>query len=82
MNQSVSPATELGREAALAALAERRANRPDQIDNGKLPAGSPMYYYCKACGHLSDTKPENWFMYPPLPLCNECQALADLGWLE
>lgn len=75
-------ATELGREHALAALAERRANRPEKIDNAALPAGSSMYYYCRTCGHLADVKPELWFVTTPRRLCAECQALADLGWLE
>lgn len=76
------PETELGREHALAMLAERRASRPEKIDNASLPAGSSMYYYCRACGHQADVLSEGWFLYPPKKLCSECQALADLGWLE
>lgn len=71
-----------GKEAAIKALADRRANPPEQKDNHSLPAGSPMYYYCKSCGHLSDVKNEGWFLYPPARLCKECQALKELGWLE
>lgn len=78
----MTPVTTQGKEAALAALAERRANKPEQIDNSALPAGSPMYYYCIACGHLADTKPEGWFATLPSKLCDECKALSDLGWLE
>jgi hypothetical protein len=74
--------TQQGREAAVAALRERRENKPNPIDNASLPAGSPMYYYCISCGHLSDTKPENWFVGQPRKLCSECQAMKDLGWLE
>jgi hypothetical protein len=76
------PLTTQGREVALAALAERRANRPEPIDDASLPAGSPMHYYCLSCGHLADVKPEGWFRTLPRKLCDECQALADLGWLE
>lgn len=55
-------------------LEERRASAPEQIDNASLPAGSPMYYYCKSCGHLSDTKPENWFRGLPKRYCAWCIA--------
>lgn len=75
------PHTEQGREAALAALAERRANPPKKIDNASLPAGSPMYFYCHSCGALSDTKNE-MYVLPPSHLCSECSALKELGWLE
>jgi uncharacterized OB-fold protein len=74
-------ATTDGKEAALKALAERRANKPEQIDNAALPAYSPMYFYCKACGHLSDVLPES-YINPPKKLCEECRALKDLDWLE
>lgn len=72
---------ELGREAAVEALRERRANRPERIDNWKLPAGSPMYYYCASCGHLADTLPED-HVGTPKKLCRECAALEERGWLE
>jgi len=79
---SASPKTVLGRSAAVAALNERRENKPNKIDNASLPAGAPMYYYCISCGHLSDTKPENWVIGSVKKLCSECQAMKDLGWLE
>ena len=75
------PATVNGKAAALNALADRRANMPDQINNADLPAGSPMYFYCNTCGHVSDTKPET-FTDAPNHTCVECQALIDLGWME
>ena len=75
------PATTGGKEVALKALAYRRENKPNQIDNGSLYAGSPMYYYCKACGHLADCLPESHWGRPR-QLCGECQALQDLNWLE
>ena len=40
-----------------------------------------MYFYCKACGALSDTLPESYLGIPK-DLCDECEALKDLGWLE
>jgi len=75
------PATTGGKEVALKALAYRRDNKPEKIDNGSLYAGSPMYYYCKACGHLADCLPETHYGRPR-QLCGECQAMQDLGWLE
>lgn len=76
-----APTTTRGKEAALAALAERRANQPKQKKNAALPAGSPMFFYCISCGHVSDVLPES-YMTRPARLCGECQALQDLGWLE
>lgn len=76
-----SPATTHGKEAALAALEERRREQPNQIDNAWLPADAPMYFYCISCGHLSDQLPES-YMSVPKKLCDECKALKDLGWLE
>lgn len=75
------PATVRGKEFALEALKKRRENQPEKINNALLPAGSPMYYYCKACGHLAEELPES-HLSAPKKLCNECQALKDLGWLE
>jgi hypothetical protein len=74
-------ATEYGKSAALKALEHRRKHKPKRIDNSSLPAGAPMYYYCKACGHIADVLPES-HLFRPRQLCEECQALKDLGWLE
>lgn len=75
------PKTMQGKEAALKALAERRAAQQSRIDNASLPAGAPMYYYCISCGHTADVLSEgHWGS--PRRLCEECQALKDLGWLE
>lgn len=73
--------TEQGREAAQAALKARREDQPEKIDNSSLPAGSPMYFYCISCGHLSDTKPEN-YLTPVKKICDECAAMKELGWLD
>ena len=75
-------AIQQGKKSALEALQKRRDNQPKQIDNGSLYAGSPMYFYCISCGHLADTLPENYFLSTPNKLCDECQALKDMGWLE
>jgi len=70
-------ATDYGKEFAVEALKWRQANQPKQINNADLYAGSPMYYYCRVCGWLSDTKPEGWFLNPPAKLCRECSALKE-----
>jgi hypothetical protein len=74
-------ATEQGRTAALEALRARRAANKDKpwVDNSRLPAGSPMYFRCIGCG-ADIVVPENW-LYKPSS-CPECQALAELGWME
>jgi len=76
-------ATQMGKEFALQALLARRekSSKGKQIDNSSLCAGSPMYFYCKSCGGLADVLPES-YISPPKKLCDECQALKDMGWLE
>ena len=59
----------------------RENNKGKKINNSSLPAGSPMYYYCKSCDELVDTKPEGWFANPPPKLCAFCQQLYDGGML-
>ena len=75
--------TTSGKKAALLALKMRRKenSKKEQISNSSLPAGSPMYFYYISCNDLADTKPES-YVVPPKQLCEECQALKDLGWLE
>jgi hypothetical protein len=79
--EGMTHTTTLGKRASLTALKLRRATQPQQIDNASLPAGAPMYFYCKSCGHLADTKPE-LYTDPVKQLCGECQAMKDCGWLE
>lgn len=74
-------ATTRGKEAALKALQERRDNKPEQINDAKLPAGSPMHFYCISCGHIAEVAPES-YTWIPKKLCAECTALKDLGWLD
>lgn len=63
-----------GEEAEMTAttLEERRAAAPEHIDNASLPAKSPMYYYCKSCGHLTAVKDEGWYLDPPPKFCDWC----------
>lgn len=75
-------ATTQGKEFALEQLHKRReANQYRQrVDNSRLCAGSPMYYYCKSCG-WEIVLPET-HTCPAPSLCEECEALRELGWLE
>jgi len=75
--------TTKGKARALEALEERRRENEEKekINNCLSPPGWRMYYYCKSCGGLSDELPEKHVSLPK-PLCDECQALKDLGWLE
>ncbi len=75
-------ATTQGKQYALEQLAKRRerAKTEKKIDNGSLPAYAPMYFDCKACGCQDIKVPENYISRPQI--CDECQALKDLGWLE
>lgn len=73
-------ATQKGKEYALEQLRERRAINYNIPDNSSLPAGSPMYFACRACG-APITVSEGYI--PPRPtLCLECDALVSLGWLD
>ena len=76
-------ATTKGKKAALKALAKRREENAnaEKIDNGSLHAGSPMYFYCMGCDGVACILPESYISLPK-KLCDECQALKDIGWLE
>jgi hypothetical protein len=69
------------KEEALAALHERQKNAPKHIDNASLYAGSPMYFYCRSCGHVADVLPES-FLSTPKRLCKECEEMKANGWIE
>jgi hypothetical protein len=70
------------RREARELLRQRReaSMRDGQIDNGRLWAGSPMYFYCKYCGQNTDVLPENYFLSTPRHICDECTSLIELGW--
>lgn len=67
---------DLSSPARLLALQERQANRPEQVNNSLLRAGSPMYYYCKCCGHLAAVMDELHREAVP-KFCPECKSLKD-----
>ena len=61
------------REAALKGLAERRekAQKTARVSNESLPAGSPMYYYCRMCRINHDCRSEDDFSRVN-PYCTQC----------
>jgi len=59
----------------------KQANKgKEKIDNGRLYAGSPMYYYCHGCDDLVATLPESHLSRPPSH-CVPCKFLLELGLL-
>jgi len=58
----------------------RKAANPvsGHINNAKLPAGAPMYFYCKYCGVPTETLPE-LYTKKPLTICDPCKELDKLG---
>ena len=78
-------ATEKDKAFALAELSRRKIeNTPKVIDNRSLYAGSDMYFYCDYCKALTDQLPEDYIPDPDTPkkICDECQSLKNLGWME
>jgi hypothetical protein len=48
----------------------------DRIDNSTLPAGSPMYYYCRECREFLTSLPEE-HLAPAPALCEACKRLKE-----
>ncbi len=69
-------------QVALAQFRNRKkANEgKEKIDNGRLYAGSPMYYYCHGCDDLVATLPESHLSCPPSH-CVPCRFLLEHGLL-
>ncbi len=63
---------------ALARLRIRLENKPTQMNNSSLPAGSPMFFYCEICGHESDRLPES-YTTSPNKLCTPCRELKEVN---
>lgn len=72
------------RDAALRGLCERRATRPQPVDQSSLSAGEPITFYCELCGWISDIMPEGYFLSQPRRCCSECTQLVllieDVSW--
>lgn len=80
------PHTVKGKAFALNELKKRRETKPDIIEEPDYVDVFDEYdvlFYCVACGHISDVKKVGILkFYPGKLLCNECQALKEVGWLE
>jgi hypothetical protein len=72
----------LAKEAALRQFKRRRdfALKQENYNNEELPAGSPVYVYCKHCGILIERLPED-YLFPPFNECSQCAGLKQKGWL-
>lgn len=51
-----------------------------QIDNSRLYAGSPMFYYCEFCGQHTETLSESHWKIP-VTVCVPCKELNKIGLL-
>lgn len=56
----------------------KKANKGKQVDNSSLYAGSPMYYYCRYCGELTECLPESHWNSPKT-VCDPCDVLHQHG---
>lgn len=57
------------------------ASTHETYDSEQLPAGSPIFVYCKHCGILIERLPED-YLFPPFHECSQCLGLKTQGWLE
>jgi len=73
--------TELEQTEAVEALQERKDANADveRVDNHSLPAGAPMYYYCRLCGKDLGAYPED-HVGPAPRYCSPCETLVEAGW--
>jgi hypothetical protein len=80
-------------QEALAALRQRRANRPERIDSDT--PGAPTFFYCEICGALAGARlpvvSAAWgtdrfsLRYSPPSgevLCEACCEMRNAGWLK
>ena len=71
--------TEFNADLAMANYLKRKEeHKGKQVDNSRLPAGSPMYYHCKFCGCPTQTLPE---LHSGIPktVCDPCKVLHEHG---
>jgi len=52
-----------------------------KIDNSTLPAGVPVFTYCRHCGIPIEKLPED-YLFCPYFKCSQCSGLENEGWLE
>ena len=59
----------------------KKDNAGKQIDNSRLHAGSPMYFYCRHCGVQTEVCPEG-YMWRPKRVCDDCEKLVAQGLID
>ena len=72
---------ELAKQESIRQFVNRKQHAPARIDNSKLHAGSPMYFYCKYCDHMADVLPED-YLCRPRQECSQCLELVNQGWID
>ena len=81
----VPPTTmEMAKETGIAQFIRRRKfaeEKVKKIDNSTLPAGSPVFTYCRHCGVPLEKLPED-YLFRPYSECSQCSGLANEGWLD
>ncbi len=75
--------TEYAREEAISQYIRRVtfARGLKKIDNEKLNAGEPMFFYCRHCGVPTECLPED-YLFTPYSQCSQCKGLEEQGWLN
>lgn len=70
----------LDTEVAIQSFVERYSatEGKERTDNSSLPAGSPMFYYCRHCREHTETLPES-HVRAPKTVCDPCKVLQDHG---
>jgi hypothetical protein len=74
---------EMAKQTAIEQFLRRRkaAIRDGIIDNSSISAGMPMLFYCKYCGILVETLPED-YLFSPRKQCSQCKGLEKMDWLN
>ena len=55
--------SEIAKRHAIQQFIQRKKYAVQKIDNSKLKAGEPMYFYCRHCDNLLETLPED-YLFP------------------
>lgn len=76
--------TDLEKIEALEELEKKKEGAKDieRVNNNDLPAGAPMYYYCRLCGLEVGVLSETYVGSSPKLCYHPCQQLVDANWSE
>lgn len=71
---------QLAKETAIGQFKRRLsfAGKHEKYENEDLPAGSPVYVYCKHCGILIAED----YLFRLFNECSQCVGLKENGWLD